>query len=261
MAIDVLLNKQVLNNEDFDFSRSISMHDVAEHGTDFEKFSQRTVLQSALAKADEMRSVHNNMAKAFGVTMTAYKKTMDELAEAQKRIEELECLATTDEMTGLVNRRGFHDSFEKELDRTERGISAGGLLIMIDLDNFKMINDTYGHAAGDEALRLVAETLKHHIRRMDVAARFGGDEFVLLFANAGKTRALGRAQSLALKLNSLVLRWQGHNIPVRASIGIKDYGQGDQAETVFAEADATMYEAKEQSKRQRAPLPQIMEGA
>jgi len=167
-----------------------------------------------------------------------------QLALQRNRIQHLEALATTDELTGLVNRRGFTDSFERELDRTTRGLTKGGLLLMIDLDNFKNINDAHGHAAGDAALRLVAETLKSAIRRMDLAGRLGGDEFVLLFSNADVMAAVDRAQHLAIRLNSLVLRWKGERIPVRASIGMRPYAGGDTADGVMQGADSSMYAVK-----------------
>lgn len=165
-----------------------------------------------------------------------------------ERIKHLEALATTDELTKIMNRRGFMDAFEKEMDRTNRAQTQGGLLIMIDLDNFKIINDTYGHGAGDEALKLVAQTLQAHIRKMDVAARMGGDEFVILFSNAERVGAVDRAQKLARKLNSLTLKYQGHRIPVRASLGIQSYQKGDTMDTLFAQADERMYKAKQTQK-------------
>ncbi|HEY8963547.1 MAG TPA: GGDEF domain-containing protein [Alphaproteobacteria bacterium] len=167
-----------------------------------------------------------------------------QIALQRGRIEHLEALATTDELTGLTNRRGFVDAFERELDRTTRGLTKGGLLLMIDLDNFKLINDTHGHAAGDAALRLVSETLKSAIRRMDLAGRLGGDEFVLMFSNADVMAAVDRAQHLAIRLNSLVLRWKGERIPVRASIGMRPYAGGDTAEGVMQGADSSMYAVK-----------------
>jgi len=171
------------------------------------------------------------------------------------RIQHLEALATTDELTGLTNRRGFVDAFERELDRTTRGLTKGGLLLMIDLDNFKNINDAHGHAAGDAALRLVAETLHGAIRRMDLAGRLGGDEFVLLFSNADVMAAVDRAQHLAIRLNSLILRWKGERIPVRASIGMRPYAGGDSAEGVMQGADASMYAVKlSRSKKKEAEL-------
>src|SRR5687767_2983590 len=118
----------------------------------------------------------------------------DRISAQDMRIALLESIATSDELTGLMNRRGFFEAFSRELDRVNRGQSGNGLVILIDLDNFKPINDTYGHPAGDAALKLVARTLAADIRKMDVAARLGGDEFVLLFANATREAAAARLQ-------------------------------------------------------------------
>ena len=176
----------------------------------------------------------------------------DELTKSHNRIRTLEQVATTDELTGLTNRRGFLDLFEKELDRTNREQVKGGLLIMIDMDNFKSINDTYGHLAGDEALRLTAQTMQAHIRKMDLAARMGGDEFVLLLSNADPIGAVDRAQKLVRKLNALTMKWDGERVPVRASLGLQSYGKGDTVETVFAKADKLMYQAKKERKKANA---------
>lgn len=172
----------------------------------------------------------------------------EKMLQQEERISDLENLVTTDELTGLQNRRGFYQTFIRELDRCERGQSKGGLLILIDLDNFKHINDTYGHLAGDAALRLVARTLGDAIRVMDVASRLGGDEFVLLLSNTTKKEAAARGQQLISQLNNLSLAWYGQEIPVRASIGFRSYKEGDVAETVFNEADTELYA----NKRRRA---------
>lgn len=170
------------------------------------------------------------------------------ISQNQRRIAELEKLVMVDELTGLFNRRGFFEMFARELDRASRGHSHGGLLIVIDLDNFKTINDTYGHMAGDAALRLVGRTLKDNSRAMDVCARLGGDEFVLLLANADKDKALVRAQNLIKQLNHLSLVWYGAEIPVRASLGLKEYGAGDTAEGIFGAADEKLYAQKQSNK-------------
>jgi diguanylate cyclase (GGDEF)-like protein len=172
----------------------------------------------------------------------------EKLSAQENRIVQLENLTTTDELTNLQNRRGFYQTFTRELDRCVRGQSQGGLLVLIDLDNFKHINDTYGHLAGDAALRLVARTLNDTIRLMDVAARLGGDEFVLLLSNTTKKDAASRGQDLARQLNNLSLAWYGQEIPVRASVGFRSYKAGDKAEKVFNEADIELYT----NKRQRA---------
>lgn len=172
------------------------------------------------------------------------------LADQEKRIGLLEEQATHDALTDLLNRRGFFDAFNKEMDRTRRGHSEGGLLIMIDLDNFKVINDTYGHQAGDAALRMVAKTLMGNSRVMDSCARLGGDEFVLLLANTQRDKALVRAQNLIKQLNSLSLVWYGAEIPIRASLGLKDYNNEDTADHIFGAADHKLYANKRLNKGQ-----------
>ncbi len=176
------------------------------------------------------------------------------IREQEKRIATLEKISTTDELTSLTNRRGFMGAFDAELDRVNRDKSQGGLLLMIDLDNFKTINDTYGHAAGDAALQLVGKTLQSDIRRMDIAARLGGDEFVILFVNTDRKQAAERAQFLIKKLNNLSFIWKGEEIAVRASLGLKNYKNGEQAEHIFAAADHDMYENKKNFKDTRKGL-------
>lgn len=192
------------------------------------------------------------LAKSALIAVRTLQKDLDiahqNILNKQARIDELENIATTDELTKICNRRGFLDIFDREIDRTNRGQTIGGLLIMVDMDNFKTINDTYGHDAGDEALKLVANTLQVHIRKMDVAARIGGDEFVILFANAERSASIDRAQKLAKKLNTLTLKYKGHRIPVRASLGIESYAKGDTIKTIFNKADAKMYQEKERRK-------------
>lgn len=174
------------------------------------------------------------------------------IKEQEERIQTLEKLSNTDELTGILNRRGFMHEFARELDRVNRDKSQGGLLIMIDLDNFKAINDTHGHDAGDAALRLVGTTLNTDIRTMDVAGRLGGDEFVILFVNTDRKQALERAQFLIKKMNNLSFIWAGHEIPVRASLGLKEYKKGSKAEHIFSAADESMYESKRQNKEDQS---------
>ncbi len=192
-------------------------------------------------------------AMAASIAILKYAHRRIEAAEAkirehEKRIAHLEHISTRDELTGLLNRRGFFEIFSKETDRAARGHSKGGLLIVIDLDNFKVINDTYGHQAGDAALRMVASTLERNSRVMDSCARLGGDEFVLLLGNTEREKSLVRAQNLIKQLNSLSLVWYGAEIPVRASLGLKDYSGTDKAEEIFGAADEKLYAQKRTNK-------------
>ena len=199
----------------------------------------------------ERDSWWRTMSASLAILKYAHRRI--EAAEAkirdhEKRIAHLEHISTRDELTGLLNRRGFFESFKKETDRAARGYSKGGLLIVIDLDNFKVINDTYGHQAGDAALRMVATTLERNSRAMDSCARLGGDEFVLLLANTEREKSLVRAQNLIKQLNSLSLVWYGAEIPVRASLGLKDYSGTDNAEEIFGAADEKLYTQKRNNK-------------
>ncbi len=179
------------------------------------------------------------------------------LSQAEKKIEEknkiiasLEKIITIDELTGLTNRRGFYEAFKREVDLTNRGYNKGGLLIMIDLDYFKQINDNFGHQAGDDALRKVGDFLKSTVRNMDVAARIGGDEFIILFPNTDISKSMKRAHRLEKDLNELSIKANNKSINIKASIGLKEYKQGDSIESIIADADSKMYESK--AKRQRA---------
>ncbi len=170
------------------------------------------------------------------------------IATQEKQIKRLEKLSQTDGLTGIANRRGFSHAFEREIDRVNREESKGGLLVMIDLDNFKSINDVHGHQAGDKALQLVAKTLDSDTRTMDIVGRVGGDEFVTLFVNTTRKQALERAQFLIKKLNNLSFVWQGHEIDVRASLGLKEYKKGNTTKQILGAADADMYKNKKQLK-------------
>ena len=187
-------------------------------------------------------------------TLSLLRQARHLISQSEKRISDLETLCNTDELTGLSNRRGFITSLEKELDRTNRGYSKGGLLIVIDLDNFKMINDNFGHDIGDKALKLVGQTLNSDIRKMDFAARLGGDEFILLFSDTTGKAALNRAEKIIRKLNNLSFIKDKTEIQVRASLGFVEYKKGDILEDIFKQADQQMYQDKNNKKLEAAAL-------
>ena len=222
---------------------------------DFAQSDKALVTRGELVSADRRDLERDGWWRTMSATIAFVKWSAARLEAAdrkiaaqEKRIKALEEQATTDELTGLPNRRGFYEDFMREMDRTDRSHSTGGLLIMVDLDNFKMINDTYGHAAGDASLRLVARMLESNSRKMDTCARLGGDEFVLLLANTERDKALVRAQNLIKQLNSLSLVWYGAELPIRASLGLKDYTAGDKPENILGEADLHLYAQKRRSK-------------
>ena len=106
-----------------------------------------------------------------------------EVAKLKDRIKLLESLAKTDELTQLLNRRGFFDMLTREIERLHRGTNKNCAVIMCDIDHFKQINDTYGHNFGDVCLKTAANILNDGVRKTDIVARIGGDEFVILMDN------------------------------------------------------------------------------
>jgi diguanylate cyclase (GGDEF)-like protein/PAS domain S-box-containing protein len=162
---------------------------------------------------------------------------------------ELSRLARTDALTGLANRRAFMDEVERRLARI-RGGQGRGALVLIDLDNFKPINDRLGHAAGDEALIAVARHLSAAVRGHDLAARLGGDEFALWLEGIDGAVAEARAEALAGAASALAPAAAEGGAPLGLSAGIAAAAAGDAAS--FAElmrrADAALYAAKAAGK-------------
>ncbi len=206
------------------------------------------------ASANTKKSNKNNFDKT-ALLKTAYKmlrQAEHDLAIKEERIQSLQEILTVDELTRLTNRRGFFQAFEGELDRTNREENKGGLLLMIDLDHFKIINDTHGHLAGDEALRTVGNYIASTIRPMDVAARLGGDEFIILMPNANISVAMQRARKIGNALNDLSFEWKKDTVRIQASIGLKEYVRGDTIETIIEQADRGLYEDKKLRRDQSA---------
>jgi len=189
---------------------------------------------------------------------TVVVKALEYAAEAEQRIAELnarvrtlESLAKTDELTGLLNRRGFYDTVRRELQQSARHKETG-VLAYIDLDEFKPINDTLGHAAGDEVLRAVGRQLGTNIRATDFAARLGGDEFAVLFVRAEHIPARKRARVMLEELNSLTVTWKRKKVQVRASMGLANYTGETAFEELLAQSDRAMYREKRKATETRS---------
>ncbi|WP_416307179.1 diguanylate cyclase [Neptunicella sp. SCSIO 80796] len=168
-------------------------------------------------------------------------KLQDQL---RKRNKKLEYLSTHDSLTALVNRNFFEDSVLRELNRSIRH-NTSLCLILIDMDNFKSVNDTYGHSVGDRVLIETAQILKKQVRSIDVVGRWGGEEFIILLPDT----VLNDATALAKRICKAVA---SHHIePVgkmTCSIGVSFFKDGDSLDTVFVNADRALYQAKEKGK-------------
>ena len=173
-------------------------------------------------------------------TLKIFRRRVD---EQQKHLELLSQLSTTDPATGLLNTRGLHLILRRVLARAKRD-ETGGVLIVIDLDGFKAINDSYGHTAGNEVLSNVARHLVGTVREGDEVARLGGDEFAILMPGVNRREANLRASELSTGLNRLIVPWDGKAIQVRGSVGGACYGPNDDMDTIYRRADEEMHRQK-----------------
>jgi diguanylate cyclase (GGDEF)-like protein/PAS domain S-box-containing protein len=165
----------------------------------------------------------------------------EDITQRKQAEEEHRILASTDELTGVANRRAFAGKLEVEMARAKR-YGSDLALIMYDIDHFKQVNDTYGHAVGDEVLKAVTETVKQNLRSVDTLARWGGEEFIILAPNAD----LDGARQLADKLNGAIgvsrLAIVG---PVTASFGVTVLASDDDSTRLLKRVDDALYRAKE----------------
>jgi diguanylate cyclase (GGDEF)-like protein/PAS domain S-box-containing protein len=174
-----------------------------------------------------------------------YVLQIEDIGDRKQTERELRRLADHDGLTGLLNRRGFMEGLRRELRRMERKDEYGALLLL-DLDNFKLVNDTAGHLAGDQVLRTTAEVLRRRLRATDVIGRLGGDEFAALVLNVTPRQANEIAEETTDTLRAMTVTAGDVTIPVAASIGViaidELHGVGE--EELIAAADRAMYRVK-----------------
>jgi diguanylate cyclase (GGDEF)-like protein/PAS domain S-box-containing protein len=150
-----------------------------------------------------------------------------------------------DPLTGLFNRRYLEETFERELHRMVRS-HRPACLAMVDLDHFKVFNDTFGHEGGDALLRAFGQFLKEHLRAGDIACRYGGEEFCILFCETSMENALRRCDQIRLEVKQLAVHYGGRHLgPVTISVGVSSYPiHGDKVPDLVTAADAALYQAK-----------------
>jgi diguanylate cyclase (GGDEF)-like protein len=170
----------------------------------------------------------------------------------------LEQLAMTDELTGLLNRRSFFERGAEEVKRCRRYPLPLSLL-MIDIDHFKTINDTYGHTEGDHALRQVAEALRSQSREVDMVARLGGEEFGILLPNTGIAEAVKLADRLRSAVAGETSSVPDHSGMVTLSIGVAMLDEETQnIDHLLKNADTAMYQAKNRGRNRVAVYEKII---
>lgn len=172
-----------------------------------------------------------------------YSRKIDEMRTLQVRAEEFERLAQVDSLTGLANRRVAEERLALEAARSRR-YGTPLTLVSFDLNNFKHINDTYGHPAGDQVLKHFAGRLQSAVRKTDVAARMGGDEFLVLLPDCETSHV----HVLLSRLRPMELDCGGTNVSIYFSAGWVGYQQGETTEQFLERADRILYAEKRNGK-------------
>jgi diguanylate cyclase len=175
----------------------------------------------------------------------------NEASELRKRISAERSQALLDPLTGIPNRLAYQERSMQELARWKR-FKTPLCLFVWDVDNFKSINDTYGHKAGDKVLTTIARLLHTQIRETDFLARYGGEEFVMLTSGAELNAARELAEKLRQAVATCGFHFRGEAVTITISCGIGTFRDGDTAESVFERADKAMYRAKQAGRNQIA---------
>jgi diguanylate cyclase (GGDEF)-like protein len=170
------------------------------------------------------------------------------LVAAQRRIKELERRADEDALVPLLNRRGFIRELERALAYARR-YGAKASLVYLDLDDFKLINDTFGHAAGDKVLEGVARLLLDNVRSSDVVGRLGGDEFAIVLWNTEGAPAEAKVCALAGMIAAASFAAVKGKVKLTASHGVTALNANDTADTALMRADNAMYAGKNATRR------------
>ncbi len=185
------------------------------------------------------------------------------LVRLKEHIERLTFLQGQDPLTGLANRRGFDQTMAMEVERASRFKTPLTLCIM-DLDNFKAVNDTYGHPCGDAVIKAMASILLDEMRMIDTAARIGGEEFALLLPGTGQARALALLQRIQSIVRDKEIECETARLRITVSMGVASY-RGKLAPDpvkLLAEADKALYRAKRSGKNriEAAPILDLVHG-
>lgn len=185
-----------------------------------------------------------NALTRFGIfLLIAY--TVSLQAQLRKALEREKLRADTDRLTGLFNKEAFRERMEEEMQRSRR-YNHPLSLAFIDLDNFKQVNDTHGHARGDKLLQQFSKTIISATRKTDIAGRMGGDEFAVCFPETGEEQVRKAVEKLLMSLEIMTSQsgWQ-----VTASIGVVTCNKvGETFDAILGKADKLMYVAKEKGK-------------
>jgi diguanylate cyclase len=170
-----------------------------------------------------------------------------EAQELHSKLDQERHGARRDPLTGVANRKSFDERFAQEIARRAQG-GASLVMLLWDIDSFKVVNDSYGHRAGDRVLQAVAGSFKTVLRAGDFVARIGGEEFAMLLSGIGLSEAVNIANEVRTAVEGLRFHFRGAPVLVTVSCGVTELNPDDSPEVAFDRADAALYRAKNGGK-------------
>lgn len=240
-----VLEKLIIDTQDVARAQRVTLADASHglQGKDLNAVLMREWIVRLAATHMELHATNSRLKAELDNASAVFAGAKDEMAKVSRE-------STVDPLTCIANRAGLDDALVTALAEAADGRSRLALAV-VDIDHFKRLNDTYGHQAGDEILRLVARALTTSMRSGDVAGRLGGDEFMVIFKDEDATSSLQVAERIrsAIKDCDVTLIF-GRDVlgSITASIGIATYRSGETAPTLFDRADQRLFEAKAQGR-------------
>ncbi|THF65674.1 diguanylate cyclase [Pseudothauera nasutitermitis] len=198
----------------------------------------------------ETRGIQQQAARSRAELLAARERVQEteaRIAALQRELDEASRLVTQDPLTGALNRRGLEEMFTKEASRAARRRSPL-CVALLDLDNFKKLNDTYGHQSGDDALTHLVRVVRENLRPQDSVARYGGEEFVLLYPDTELNEAAAALTRLQRALTTAFFLANNQKVFITFSAGVAAWNPGEALEAAAQRADAAMYRAKQGGK-------------
>lgn len=224
------------------FSQSLIHHGHELEGNQEGQETEK-VIQKLLADTHTMQAVTSDM-------QTQLDESKHEINLLRTQLEEVREESLTDALTGLTNRKGFSRKIEQAFPNQDTA-NDRRCILMVDIDHFKRVNDTYGHLVGDKVIQFVATTLKKQVKGKDTVARFGGEEYVVLLPETSLAGAHSVAENIRTAIEKTRIKRMDTGEPigqVTVSIGVAQYLNGESIDELLGRADSALYESKENGR-------------